>query len=180
MQRLLVILFITGLMLGFATPPAQACSCVAPEAQQLLANSDFAFVGSIIDRQPLGQPGSQALYTFAVSGWAKGNLGETVTVASPDNGAACGFELAPGFEAAIFVSKVDGQLQGGLCSTMDAASLAALGPLDAPVENTAPPPGEIPPPNEPADSPSPVIAVALGTAAVVAAVAVYWRRRLEA
>lgn len=181
MTRTLVTLLLAGLLMGLAPAPARACSCMVPEAADLLENSDFAFVGSIIDKQAVGQGqfGGEAVYTFAVTGWAKGNLGETVAVRSADNGAACGYELGPGQEAAIFVSKVGGSLSGGLCSTMDAAALEAVADLVDPIATeTPPPPGDTPPLQPDDDAPVGTIVVALaGTAAAAAAGLWVWSRR---
>ncbi len=184
MTRHLALLLLIGFVVAMAPAPAWGCSCIAPDAEEMLASHEFAFVGSLIDKQPAGQGqfGGDALYTFQVSGWAKGNLGETVTVRSADNGAACGFELAPGHEAAIFVSKANGGLSGGLCSTMDAASLVAVADLADPIPvDTNPPPGDTTPAEEP-DSATPVgtILAAVATAATAAGAVVFARRRQQA
>lgn len=153
---------------------------MVPDAAQLLADSDFAFVGSIVDKQPVGRGefGGEAIFTFQVSGWAKGNLGETVAVRSADNGAACGYELALGQEAAIFVNKINGTLQGGLCATMDAASLDAVADLVEPTVSTEPPPGGEPPIVE-VNSPAPIgtIGAASASAVAIAAAVAWWMRR---
>jgi len=173
-------MFVMSLFVALApAAPAWGCSCVVPDAEELLASHDFAFVGSIVDKQPVGngQFGGEALYTFQVSGWAKGNLGELVTVRSADNGAACGYELAPGQEAAIFVGKGDGTLRGGLCSTMDAASLEAVADLAEPIAiDTAPPPSE--PPAVDTNLPAPIGTIAVGAGAVAATGVAFllWRR----
>lgn len=185
MKRHLALLMFVGLLVTMAPAPAWGCSCVAPDAEEMLASHDFAFVGSLVDKQPAGRGefGGEALYTFQVSGWAKGNLGDTVAVLSADNGAACGFELAPGHEAAIFLSKIDGNLSGGLCSTMDAASLEAISDLAPPAPDTTPPPGETPPEMIAEDSSVSVGTLAAATAAVAAAAAaafVWVRRRQRA
>lgn len=181
MNRIMTIILLSGLLVGFAQSPAHACSCIPPDAEELLASSDFAFVGSIVQTQSAGpnQVGGEALYTFFVRGWAKGDLGETVVVRSADNGAACGFELPPGQEAAIFVNKIDGELHGGLCSTMDAPSLEAVAPLETPAPDAAPPPGDTPPTTE-SSLPAPIgtiVLVAAGAVAVAGAATVVIRRR---
>lgn len=142
MKRTLAIMLFAGLFVGLAPTPARACSCMAPDATDMLARSDYAFVGSIVEVERIGQQqmGGEALFTFDVRGWAKGNLGETVSVVSADNGAACGYELPAGQEAAIFLYKVDGKLHGGLCDTMGAADLEAVADLEDPIVSQAPPP----------------------------------------
>lgn len=175
-------MFMMGLLLVTiaSAAPAWGCSCIAPDAQEMLASHDFAFVGSIVDKQPLGngQFGGEALYTFQVSGWAKGNLGETVSVRSADNGAACGYELAAGQEAAIFVTKVDGTLQGGLCSTMGADSLEAVAALADPIPTeTTPPPDDTPVVETNLSAPIGTIVLAGAAAAAAGTAVVVWRRR---
>ena len=69
--------------------------------------------------------GGDATFTFEVGQWVKHNLGRRVDIRSPSSGAACGFELDVGQEAAIFVD-IDGDtLRSGLCSTLDADAVRA-------------------------------------------------------
>lgn len=179
MKRSLAVMLMVGLFVGLAPSPARACSCIAPDAEEMLGRADYAFVGSIVSVERLGQGqfGGEALFTFEVRGWAKGNLGETVSVVSADNGAACGYEIAPGNEAAIFLYKSDGRLTGGLCDTMGAADLEAVADLEAPAASEAPPPGD---PGPVPDGRSPLPLVAASAAGVAAAALGAWaivRRR---
>ena len=136
-RRLLSTLVLTtALLVGLLPAVAYACSCLDDGPREMLNRSDAAFIGTMADRSG-GLFGGDATWTFTVQQWVKGDLGRTVKIRSASSGAACGFELDAGQEAAIFVT-VDGDtLRGGLCSTLDADALRAhLGPQ--PVVNTSP------------------------------------------
>ena len=103
---------------------AHACSCASGSAKEMLNGSDAAFLGRLEGKSG-GLLGGDATWTFKVTKWIKRDLGPTVRIRSAADGAACGFELEPGQEAAIFVT-IDGDvLRGGLCSTMDADAVRA-------------------------------------------------------
>ncbi|MBU1493877.1 MAG: hypothetical protein KJ956_07915 [Actinobacteria bacterium] len=103
-------------LLAFATP-AWACSCARIDPAQGLADFPAAFVGTFIAKESSND--LQAVYTFEVEQWVKGDLGPTVEVRAPSQGSACGYEFAPGQRMASFLRVEDGIPTGGLCQTMD-------------------------------------------------------------
>ena len=88
-------LFLAGMVAAVAVvaataTPAHACSCAMPDPRSLLAQTDGAFVGRLIERRDLGD--GRAIFTFRVERRVKGAIGSTVDVESASNGAACGLE----------------------------------------------------------------------------------------
>jgi hypothetical protein len=134
------------IVLGTVTPmaTAQACSCMMPDAARFLAESDFVFAGTLIERPGVedgafGAFGAENVpYTFEVDAVYKGDLRDrTVDVWSASNGAACGFEMAIGEPVAIAASLSGGQLTGSLCATFGVDQLEAAA-ADAGIEPTVP------------------------------------------
>ncbi|MEX0827087.1 MAG: hypothetical protein WD184_10110 [Acidimicrobiia bacterium] len=103
-------------MLAFA-PPAWACSCLRIDPVQGLAEFPAAFVGTFITKTDSG--GFEAMYTFQVEQWVKGDLGPIVEVRAHSQGSACGYEFLPGRRMASFLRIEDGTPTGGLCLTVD-------------------------------------------------------------
>ena len=124
LRWLMVVTLTCGIVLGVLPKTAQACSCAGAGPAEMLATHDAAFIGQLVSRRG-GLLGGDATWTFQVTQEVKGSFAPTVKISSPSSGAACGFELEKGQEAAIFV-RVDGQrLHSGLCSTLDADALRA-------------------------------------------------------
>lgn len=124
LRWLMVVTLTCGIVLAVLPKTAHACSCVGGGPAEMLASHDAAFIGELVSRRG-GLPGLDATWTFEVTQDVKGSFAPTVKISSPSSGAACGFELDEGHEAAIFV-RVDGQrLHSGLCSTLDADALRA-------------------------------------------------------
>jgi hypothetical protein len=122
--------------------PARACSCMAPDPYGGLEEADGAFVGTLIETdrgQPVADTGTLIDYVFDVETVLKGDIGDTITVKSAADGAACGFEMPLGERAGILLHRVDGQWEGNLCWTLDADTLLAVadGP-PAPVTGASP------------------------------------------
>lgn len=103
-------------MLAFAAP-AWACSCFRIDPGQGLAEFPAAFIGRFVAKESLSN--SEAVYTFEVEQWVKGDLGPTVDVRAPSQGSACGYEFAPGQRMASFLRVEAGIPTGGLCLTVD-------------------------------------------------------------
>ncbi|MEX1209168.1 MAG: hypothetical protein WEE36_11320 [Acidimicrobiia bacterium] len=103
-------------MLAFA-PPAWACSCVAIDPVQGLGEFPAAFVGTFITKTDSGD--FEAMYTFQVEQWVKGDLGSTIEVRASSQGSACGYGFPPGRRMASFLTIEDGIPSGGLCLTVD-------------------------------------------------------------
>ena len=140
-----ILLFLALTVVATVAPmaTAQACSCMLPDAARFLAESDFVFAGSLVERPvEAGQVGDfgfdNVAYTFEVDAVYKGDLRDsTVEVWSASNGAACGFEMAVGEPVAIAASLSGGQLTGSLCATFGIDQLEAAA-ADAGIEPTVP------------------------------------------
>lgn len=106
---------------------------MAPDAAELLAHSDGAFVGTLIDEPgPLIGVGSSAdmvPYVFEVDVAYKGEISNPITVKSARSSASCGLAMGLGQQAAIFVDRDGGEWTGSLCATMGPEAL-----LDGPFE----------------------------------------------
>lgn len=190
-RRTLLLLALTILATITPMATARACSCMIPDAALFLAESDFVFAGSLIER-PVEpglevDPGFENVpYTFEVDAVYKGDLRDsTVQVWSASNGAACGFEMPVGEPVAIAASLSSGQLTGGLCATfgVDELEIAAA---DAGIEPTLPaesPPttvdvaGEEPEPTAESATGVIVVAAVAGAAALGLAFALRRGRR---
>ena len=164
---------------------AVACSCVeAPPDRALLARSDVAFTGTLVERhQPTLLPGlsssnDPAVLVFDVVGVHKGSVAERQGIETARSGASCGLELTQGREALVFADLVDGHLVGSLCGGSRELAAGAQ-PLGA---GSAPRPGSS---VRVDDGLLPVVAGAAGLAglaalAALAAVVVRRRRRAGA
>jgi hypothetical protein len=156
MARRRTLLLLALIILATITPmaTARACSCMMPDATRFLAESDFVFAGSLIERPAgvgaIGELGADNVpYTFEVDAVYKGDLRDsTVEVWSASNGAACGFEVPVGEPVAIAASLSGGQLTGGLCATFGVDQLEAAA-ADAGFD-----------PTSPAASPPPTVGIA--------------------
>lgn len=122
---------------------AMACSCVeAPPDRALLARSDVAFTGTLVERHDptvfLGLSSTDpAVLVFAVDTVHKGSVAQRQGIETARSGASCGLELTQGRPALVFADRVDGHLVGSLCG--GSRELAAGGrPLGA---GTSPRPG---------------------------------------
>ena len=124
LRWLMVVALTCGIVLAVLPKTAHACSCTGAGPAEMLASHDAAFIGELVSRRG-GLLGGDATWTFQVTQEVSGSFTPTVKISSPSSGAACGFELDEGQEAAIFV-RVEGQrLDSGLCSTLDADALRA-------------------------------------------------------
>ena len=129
-------LFLAGVLAAVAVvaataTPAHACSCAVPDARSLLAQTDGAFVGRLIERRDLG--GGRAVFTFRVERRVKGSMGSTVDVESASNGAACGLETTIGARIGLFLERRAGRWTSSLCWQVSPDDLlAAAQPLPPP------------------------------------------------
>lgn len=137
MKRITKLMLIAALALASLPLGAQsalACSCMAPDAQDLFANSDGAFVGTLIDSpgengRPFANSAEQVPYLFEVEAAYKGEITSQVAVMSAISSASCGLSMQEGARASVFMWVDGGEWHSGLCSTMDAEAL-----LDGPFE----------------------------------------------
>ena len=128
--------------------PAAACSCYATSVAELSGWTDLGFVGTLISRDTapvdaasLGE--SNVAHRFSVEQWIHGDplnpdlasaelTEDEITVYSPGNGGACGFEVRTGERAAIFADRTGRRFTGSLCATMPAeVALAEIAPAAA-------------------------------------------------
>ncbi len=140
-----------------STQPASACSCSVGTVADFSEWNDIGFVGTLVAREePVEDrfrtvPESNVPHRFAVERWIFGGPDERrvdgeadsqlpqttlaedeVTVYSPSNGGACGFELRNGERAAIFARESGERFVGGLCATMPSeVALAEMEPTAA-------------------------------------------------
>lgn len=185
-RRSVLLLALTILATAAPMATAQACSCMAPDPARFLAESDFVFAGSLIERPEgagaIGEFGGESVaYLFEVDAVYKGDLRDaTVQVWSASSGAACGFEMPLGEPVAIAVMLSGGQLTSGLCSTFGVEQLEAAAE-QAGVQPTIPSP-----PTDPVDvageeegAPSEAASVVIATVALaaIAVAAILMRRR---
>lgn len=127
-----VVLMASVLVVVGPVGEAEACSCALEDPAAMLEGADAAFVGTLIQRpsDPIDPNGFEGIWVFEVEKWVKGDLGGQVGVRAPMNGAGCGFEMAEGEQAGVFLYNVNGHPTSGLCSVTTAAGLrAAEGPL---------------------------------------------------
>jgi hypothetical protein len=119
---------------------ARACSCVQPNVPAMLAQSDAAFIGTLVSRRPASPRGpgpiSSAdpdIFTFHVDEAIKGELGREVEVWSAMTGASCGLEVRLGQEIGLFLSRDGDRWRSGLCWQVSPTALReAVRPLPAP------------------------------------------------
>ena len=141
---LLCALLAATFMVG--TGPAWACSCVPPNARQLLAEMDGAFVGELVARKdPTGFPmgGSDtSVFTFRVTESFKGNLGELVDVESSSYGASCGLEVTEGEQIGLFLEKEPERWTSLLCLQVEPQDLRAAAKASGRADAAAPPTDE--------------------------------------
>lgn len=133
MKRIAVaMVFASLLVMAGPGGRAQACSCAMPDPASMLEDSAGAFVGTLVERptEPTSPDGFTGIWVFEVEEWVKGDLGPMVGVHSALDGGACGFEMAEGERAGIFLYNDNGRPSSGLCSvTSPEALLAATRPL---------------------------------------------------
>ena len=125
---------------------AHACSCAPPPAPKVaLEQAAAVFVGRVKSVERLGSPeefNSSNTFQFAVSKKWKGVAGDSVSVESNGNSAACGINFDSDRDYLIYAFKTDGsdQLRTNLCTrTKRAADAAAdFAELGEPIIEAAP------------------------------------------
>jgi hypothetical protein len=114
--------------------PAKACSCAIGDPRDALAQSDAAFIGTLVSQTPdPGDGGQSSTYRFTVDEAVKGEFGGTVDVHSASNGAACGLEVPIGGQTGLFLTDDGGVWWSSLCAQIDPDELRdAAQPLPEP------------------------------------------------
>jgi hypothetical protein len=138
------ILLVLGIALITLVPalPALACSCAYGDPRERLAEADGAFIGTLVsqtetDPPEPGEPVSSDrdnTYTFTVEEVFKGDIGDTVEVHAPADGASCGLEMHPGDTDGLFLYlDEEGLWNSSLCSRVPPNELReAAAPLPEP------------------------------------------------
>lgn len=108
-----------------AVPIAQvaACSCMAMGPEEAATMAEVVFAGTVVGEEPpaardlLGpEPMGQVVYTFAVDGVAKGEVGAEVSLGAGGDSAMCGMSFALNERWFIFATIQDGMLTTSLCA----------------------------------------------------------------
>jgi hypothetical protein len=104
--------------------------------QEAAIASDAAFTGTVIAMSqppaaPVGAlPGTaDTVYTFAVDGVAKGELGSQVSVLAGGDGASCGMAFAANVRYVVFAYTQEGTLTTDLCAGSTELPVGEAGPL---------------------------------------------------
>ena len=139
------------LVVGISAVPVArvaACDCALRGPDEAAAASDAAFTGVAIaasegaaapapalrEPMPMPMPISQVLYTFAVDGVAKGEVGTEAQVLAGGDQGACGMTFAMNERWLIFATAEGGMLTTHLCS----GNMALMPGEEPPIAVTAP------------------------------------------
>ena len=141
LPRGLRLAFVFLLMAGVfvAGAPARACSCVEMDLASRLPEADGAFVGTYVDRDPLGD--GRAAWTFLVERVVKGPFGPTAIVRTSGSGASCGIELYDARAGLLLDRANDGVWESSLCQQVPPNELLAFAQTSDPPDSTIAPIG---------------------------------------
>lgn len=118
-------LLLTTTFLAVTTRPAHACACMAPEAASVERDRATAvFSGTVTDIAPaeisdgpnIFPPQNRYAITFDVAEQWKGALGDTATISTASQSAACGYNFETGQAYLVYSYGEATDLQTGLCS----------------------------------------------------------------
>jgi hypothetical protein len=113
----LVVPAVALVVMGIPAGPASACSCAPVDPVAGLDSFPAAFVGTFVGE--VGAADVAPRFTFTVEQWVRGDYGEVITVQTPSELAGCGYEFPIGQRMASFLTVDNGELSGGLCTTID-------------------------------------------------------------
>lgn len=182
-------ILVATLATAAAVRPAFACSCAAMTPAEALAQSDAAFVGTVVNAPPIPglalpakEPGQGPLidpiggaavpFTFAVEGVAKGDVAQPATVMGGSDSAMCGMAFAPEERWLVFAMLQEGALTTNLCSGSVLLAPEEAPPVSVtPVESVPGPAGF--------SVPAPLLVAGGAFALVLAASYLAFRRRPE-
>lgn len=118
--RVLLVWALLGGMIA-AGSPAYACSCVAGEPRDALAEADAALVGvvSATPGGPIDGLFGGSIYRIEVKHDLKGNLDEEIDVDGGPANDSCGLGLRAGERVGLLLSATGGHWRASLCSTME-------------------------------------------------------------
>lgn len=121
--------------------PAAACSCAPGVPVDLLASSDIAFIGTLVDQQP-DFAGTSTESLISVDRVVKGDVGASIIVTAATD-TECGTGLSATEQIAITAVQVSGEILPQVCTAMDPVQLLAaadelgLDPFTPPAEELA-------------------------------------------
>jgi hypothetical protein len=128
-----------SLLLALVALPAArvvACSCAMSTPEEAAIGSDAVFTGTVVGTSPIavppagGLPGTgDTIYTFAVDGVAKGDLGPEVSVLAGGDGTSCGIGFAADVRYLVFASIDGAGLTTHLCSGSTELPVGQAAPL---------------------------------------------------
>lgn len=135
MRRFLLVVVVLASGLVTASP-ADACTCVPPDAGRLLRAADGAFVGTFLERdEPVPGPGGvlssgqPVEYRFRVDRVLKGDIGPRIGVVAAAGGASCGLEVGPGQQVGLVLDRAGDSWHSSLCQTFtDPSELVTAAP----------------------------------------------------
>jgi hypothetical protein len=126
--RCFLVVALAGPAVLLRASPCGACTCAVRSPAQLLRRADAAFVGSVVEQQPIDQ--TTTVQTFAVRSVYKGSLGPTVDVLEPigsGGGDTCGILYGPG-EVAVILSRQGDGWTTDACARISVDALARVAP----------------------------------------------------
>lgn len=171
MKILLAVIVAIGVLV-VPTTRALACSCVGGGPAETAQRADAVFVGHVVAERAEGadlDPWGGTVYTFAVDGVAKGNVGARIEVVAGGEEDMCGLAFSRGARWLVFASREGDQLHSGLCSGSVVLEPGAAAPFEL-VDPVAAPDADG------ADVPVPLIVVVATAAFVILASWVAFRR----
>lgn len=117
MRLLLVVALAIGVVI-IPTSRALACSCAMAAPVEAAEWSDAVFAGHVVDERRIAGDAFQGdtVYTFAVEGVAKGNVGARIDVVAGGDGAMCGMAFGREQRWLVFATLDGDVLHSGLCS----------------------------------------------------------------
>jgi hypothetical protein len=144
----LILVALAVVTCGVFAVDAFACSCAARPDAERFAEAQGAFVGTLVERRDLSQPGRPFISTgdpfvnvYRVDEVHKGSFGATVEIRTVRNDATCGLDHPVGTQIALYPRERDGAWHGGTCdvTTIEGmrAAAAAVAPKPPVVRRTA-------------------------------------------
>lgn len=160
MRFLLAVALAAGVLL-LPTARAFACDCALSGPAESAERADAVFAGRVVGERDIAgaEPRGETVYTFAVDGVAKGEVGPSIDVIAGGDSDMCGTAFTPDHRWLVFAGAEDGVLRSGLCSGSFVLEPGAAAPFELVEPVTEPSPDTF-------DVPVPFVVV-LGTAAFV-------------
>ncbi|QIX25255.1 hypothetical protein ncot_00625 [Nocardioides sp. JQ2195] len=111
--RLLVVFGLAATCLVLFGAPAQACSCAVVGTDRLVGSADQVFSGTVVDSTRTGRGNvGEITYDVEVDRAFKGDVADTVQVATAASSATCGLEGIPDGDHYLFFGLTDATREG--------------------------------------------------------------------